>query len=74
MCRLPLNAILMKYASILITLGRTDNEKIQDLAIAANASVMEQTPKDEKGDKLACAGQATLAVRKYVAIMENLER
>lgn len=71
MCRLIMNAILLKYAGIMIALGGTENEKSKYLAIATNASIIEQTPEDERGDKPAWAELATLVLRKSVGRLEN---
>ena len=46
-CRLILNAILLKYAGIVVALGEKDDERDEYLQIAAEGSMAEQAEPDE---------------------------
>ena len=47
-CRLILNAVLLKYAGIIIPLGEKETDRNEYLDISARASMEEQIPEDER--------------------------
>lgn len=74
-CRLILNAILLKYAGILISLGEEDMDRDEYLAVAARASEAELSACDEEDDgyqRKHWKELATLTVRHAKAKFEHL--
>ncbi len=70
-CRLILNAILLKYAGIVVPLGEKEDARTEYLEIASRASLFEQSAEDERPQP-AWAELSTLVIRKASVKMHDL--
>lgn len=70
-CRLLLNAILLKYAGIVVSLGEKEQEREKYLEIASRGSMDEQVPEDERS-RVPWGGLASYVIKKGTMKMEAL--
>jgi fido (protein-threonine AMPylation protein) len=70
-CRLILNAILLKYAGIVVPIGEKGDDRVKYMEIANRATQAEQVPEDERS-RFAWAELASYVIEKGAAKMETL--
>jgi Fic family protein len=71
-CRFILNAILLKYAGIIVSLGGDEHDREEYLMVACRASEIEQLDEEEHGGKPAWAELSSLVIKESCKTFKTL--